>query len=58
MTIAMLALLTTYPALEWLTQAPSFERMTLVLLLWLSFFFGMYNGAMAWPLLFIRQVVR
>lgn len=46
MTIAMLALLTTYPALEWLTQAPSFERMTLVLLLWLSFFFGMYNGAM------------
>lgn len=45
MTIAVLALLTTYPALEWLTQAPSFERMTAVLL-WLSFFFGMYNGAM------------
>lgn len=57
MTIAMLALLTTYPALEWLTQVPSFERMTIVLL-WLSFFFGMYSGAMAWPLLFIRQVVR
>lgn len=45
MTITVLALLTTYPALEWLTQAPSFERMTIVLL-WLSFFFGMYNGAM------------
>ncbi|MGL5385507.1 MAG: MFS transporter [Serratia sp. (in: enterobacteria)] len=45
MTIAVLALLTTYPALEWLTQAPSFARMTAVLL-WLSFFFGMYNGAM------------
>ncbi|VEI66181.1 citrate-proton symporter [Serratia fonticola] len=57
MTITVLALLTTYPALEWLTQAPSFERMTIVLL-WLSFFFGMYSGAMAWPLLFIRQVVR
>jgi MFS transporter, MHS family, citrate/tricarballylate:H+ symporter len=43
--ITTLAILTTYPALSWLTAAPSFERMLLVLL-YLSFFFGVYNGAM------------
>jgi len=43
--ITVLAILTAYPALSWLAAAPSFERMLLVLL-WLSFFFGMYNGAM------------
>jgi len=43
--ITILAILTTYPALSWLTAAPSFERMLLVLL-YLSFFFGVYNGAM------------
>ncbi len=31
--------------MHWLTVAPDFTRMTLVLL-WFSFFFGMYNGAM------------
>jgi MFS transporter, MHS family, citrate/tricarballylate:H+ symporter len=45
LTITVLAILTSYPALSWLAAAPSFERMLLVLL-WLSFFFGMYNGAM------------
>jgi MHS family citrate/tricarballylate:H+ symporter-like MFS transporter len=43
--ITILAILTTYPALSWLATAPSFIRM-LEVLLWLSFFFGMYNGAM------------
>jgi MFS transporter, MHS family, citrate/tricarballylate:H+ symporter len=43
--ITILAILTTYPALAWLTAAPDFERMLLVLL-YLSFFFGIYNGAM------------
>jgi MFS transporter, MHS family, citrate/tricarballylate:H+ symporter len=45
MTIAILAILTAYPALSWLASAPSFGRM-LSVLLWFSFFFGMYNGAM------------
>jgi len=43
--ISTLAILTAYPALSWLAAAPSFERM-LIVLLWFSFFFGMYNGAM------------
>ena len=43
--ITILALLTAYPALSWLAATPSFGRMLLVLL-WFSFFFGMYNGAM------------
>ena len=43
--ITVLAIFTTYPALSWLAAAPSFDRMLLVLL-WFSFFFGMYNGAM------------
>lgn len=45
MGITLLALVTTWPAMTWLTSAPDFTRMTLVLL-WFSFFFGMYNGAM------------
>ena len=45
MAIAILAILTSYPALSWLASAPSFGRM-LSVLLWFSFFFGMYNGAM------------
>jgi MHS family citrate/tricarballylate:H+ symporter-like MFS transporter len=40
-----LAIVTVYPALSWLVSAPSFPRM-LVVLLWFSFLFGMYNGAM------------
>ncbi|VWB34243.1 major facilitator superfamily metabolite/H(+) symporter [Burkholderia dolosa] len=43
--ITVLAICTSYPALSWLSSAPSFARM-LIVLLWLSFFFGMYNGAM------------
>ena len=45
MGITLLALVTTWPVMNWLTAAPDFTRMTLVLL-WFSFFFGMYNGAM------------
>lgn len=43
--ISVLAICTAYPALSWLADAPSFARM-LIVLLWFSFFFGMYNGAM------------
>jgi MHS family citrate/tricarballylate:H+ symporter-like MFS transporter len=43
--ISLLALLTAYPAMSWLANAPSFARLLLVLL-WFSFFFGVYNGAM------------
>ena len=40
-----LTLLTAYPALAWLVAAPSFINM-LIVLLWLSFLYGSYNGAM------------
>jgi MHS family citrate/tricarballylate:H+ symporter-like MFS transporter len=40
-----LTLLTAYPVLVWLTSHPSFVNM-LVALLWLSFLYGSYNGAM------------
>ena len=43
--MALLAIATAYPALSLLVQAPSFVNMLLVLL-WLSFIYGMYNGAM------------
>lgn len=45
MGITLLALITTWPVMQWLTAAPDFTRMAQVLL-WFSFFFGMYNGAM------------
>ena len=41
----VLALLTAYPAMVWLASAPSFERL-LAVELWLSFIYGVYNGAM------------
>lgn len=41
----VLAILTAYPSLSWLAAAPSFGRM-LTVLLWLSFIYAMYNGAM------------
>lgn len=44
-TMAMLALITAYPALNLLAEAPSFSMM-LTVLLWLSFLYGLYNGAM------------
>jgi MFS transporter, MHS family, citrate/tricarballylate:H+ symporter len=40
-----LTLVTAYPALAWLVAAPSFGNMLMVLL-WLSFLYGSYNGAM------------
>jgi MHS family citrate/tricarballylate:H+ symporter-like MFS transporter len=43
--ITVLAIFTAYPALSWLAAAPSFGRMFIVLM-WFSFFFGAYNGAM------------
>jgi MFS transporter, MHS family, citrate/tricarballylate:H+ symporter len=45
LTIAVLAFFTAYPALYWLVDGPSFSKM-LVVELWFSFFFGVYNGAM------------
>ena len=42
---SVLALLTAYPALAWLTRAPSFEKL-LVVELWLSLIYAWYNGAM------------
>ncbi|WGK59326.1 MFS transporter [Pantoea sp. SS70] len=44
-TMAMLALMTAYPALNLLAEAPSFSMM-LTVLLWLSLLYGLYNGAM------------
>lgn len=44
-TMAVLTVLTAYPALLYLAAAPSFSRM-LGVLLWLSFLYAMYNGAM------------
>ncbi len=55
MGITLLALLTTLPVMHWLTAAPDFTRMTLVLL-WFSFFFGMYNGAMVLALTEVMPV--
>ncbi|PFH08529.1 MHS family citrate/tricarballylate:H+ symporter-like MFS transporter [Collimonas sp. PA-H2] len=40
-----LTILSAYPAMTWLTCAPSFEKM-LVVELWLSFLYASYNGAM------------
>ena len=41
----LLAILTGYPALSWLTAAPSFHRLLLVEL-WLAVLYASYNGAM------------
>jgi MFS family permease len=41
----LLMLISAYPAMHWLTASPSFSRL-LVTLLWLSFLYGSYNGAM------------
>jgi MHS family citrate/tricarballylate:H+ symporter-like MFS transporter len=43
--MTVLAIFTAYPALSYLAQAASFSHM-LETLLWLSFLYGMYNGAM------------
>ena len=44
-TCTLLMLLTAYPAMCWLVQAPSFARL-LGTELWLSFLYASYNGAM------------
>jgi MFS family permease len=44
-TFTILALLTAYPAMWWLTSAPSFSRLLMVEL-WLSFIYASYNGGM------------
>jgi MFS transporter, MHS family, citrate/tricarballylate:H+ symporter len=41
----IVTLLTAYPAMLWLTAAPSFTRL-LIVELWLSFLYASYNGAM------------
>lgn len=41
----LLGVVTVYPALSWLVQDPSFNKM-LVVELWLSFIYAAYNGAM------------
>jgi len=43
--VSLLALVTAYPLLSWLVAAVTFEKLLLVELV-LSFYFGMYNGAM------------
>jgi MHS family citrate/tricarballylate:H+ symporter-like MFS transporter len=53
--MTVLAIATSYPALSYLAAAPSFSRM-LVVLLWLSFLYGMYNGAMVVALTEIMPV--
>ncbi len=45
LTFSLLTLVTAYPALSWLVANPSFVDMLMVLL-WLSFLYGSYNGAM------------
>jgi metabolite-proton symporter len=47
--VTILTLLTAYPTMSWLVVAPSFGRL-LVVELWFSVCFGLYNGAMV-PLL-------
>jgi len=43
--VTMAAILTAYPAMLWLVSDPSTTRL-LIVELWLSMFFGLYNGAM------------
>jgi MFS transporter, MHS family, citrate/tricarballylate:H+ symporter len=45
LTIAVLSLLTAYPALNWLVAAPSFGKMLAVEMMF-SFYFGIYSGTM------------
>ncbi|MGH8419460.1 MAG: MFS transporter [Pseudomonas sp.] len=51
----ILAIVTAYPALSWLTANPSFVNL-LVVELWLSFLYGSYNGAMVVSLTEIMPV--
>lgn len=49
----VLMLLTAYPAMLWLTAAPSFGKL-LDVELWLSFVYGSYNGAL---IVFLTEIV-
>ena len=51
----VLTLLTSYPAMLWLVAGPTFAKM-LVALLWLSFLYASYNGAMVVALTEIMPV--
>ncbi|WP_268800630.1 MFS transporter [Pseudomonas huanghezhanensis] len=51
----ILAIVTAYPALSWLTANPSFGNLLMVEL-WLSFLYGSYNGAMVVSLTEIMPV--
>jgi MFS family permease len=51
--ITVLAMLSAYPVLMWLTRSPSFVNL-LVTELWFSFLFGAYNGAMV---VYLTEVV-
>jgi metabolite-proton symporter len=51
----ILAIVTAYPALSWLTSNPSFAHLLMVQL-WLSFLYGSYNGAMVVSLTEIMPV--
>ncbi len=51
--VSTLALLTAYPALSWLVNAPSFSRLMAVEL-WLSFLFASYNGAL---IVFLTEIM-
>ncbi len=42
---SVIMLVTAWPAMSWLVQAPDFSKLLLVEL-WLSFLYGIYNGAM------------
>jgi MFS family permease len=51
--ISLLALLTAYPALSWLVNAPSLSRL-MVVELWLSFLFASYNSAL---IVFLTEIM-
>jgi hypothetical protein len=51
--VTMLALLTAYPAMLYLVNAPSFSRLMAVEL-WLSFLFASYNGAL---IVFLTEIM-
>ncbi|MFB9263070.1 MFS transporter [Bradyrhizobium erythrophlei] len=55
LTIAGLALVTTYPALHWLVSAPTFGKMIAVAMMF-SFYFGIYSGTMLGALVEIVPV--
>jgi MFS family permease len=51
--VSVLALLTAYPALSWLVNAPSLSRL-MVVELWLSFLFAGYNSAL---IVFLTEIM-